>query len=64
MNKYKRKVDEKFYTFETILDILFYGFLIGGLALAQFCISRFAFDQSVETSQGKRLIEILMFTFN
>lgn len=54
MNKYKRKVDEKFYTVETILDILFYGFLVGGIGIAQFCISRFVFDEDVKTSQGKR----------
>eukprot|EP01117_Protostelium_nocturnum_P013045 TRINITY_DN4839_c0_g2_i1.p1 TRINITY_DN4839_c0_g2~~TRINITY_DN4839_c0_g2_i1.p1 ORF type:complete len:758 (+),score=215.05 TRINITY_DN4839_c0_g2_i1:1-2274(+) len=52
MWKEKRPVDEAFFNWETVVDIFFWGPLIGGLSIVNFVIARFAFDQEVRRCQA------------
>ncbi|PRP84004.1 hypothetical protein PROFUN_08601 [Planoprotostelium fungivorum] len=60
MDKTKRKADERFFNVETIVDIFLYGPLMGGLAIVNFVIARFAFDQDVPRSQGATFAALTM----
>eukprot|EP01117_Protostelium_nocturnum_P007386 TRINITY_DN2646_c0_g1_i1.p1 TRINITY_DN2646_c0_g1~~TRINITY_DN2646_c0_g1_i1.p1 ORF type:complete len:953 (-),score=274.91 TRINITY_DN2646_c0_g1_i1:128-2986(-) len=52
MQKEKRSVDEKFFNLETVVDILFWGPLIGALSLVNFVIANFVFRQSLDKCQA------------
>lgn len=60
MNKKSRPVDEGLFTKGTLMDIMFYGVLMGALSLGSFVCMVYAFDADLKEAQATTYITLTM----
>jgi len=60
MNKRSRPVDEGLFTKGTLMDIVFYGVLMGALSLGSFVTMVYAFDADLKEAQATTYITLTM----
>lgn len=58
MDKTRRKIDERLWTTEAIVDCFVYGIIMGGLNLACFVISYLALENSLRRSQSVSFVTL------